>query len=53
MKYLDQQRIQKIYEKAEELHEYIVMHRIKKEDLLTVQIGTLSPMLSLKNCLFL
>lgn len=35
MKYTDQQRIQKIYEKAAELYEYIVGHQIKKEDLLT------------------
>lgn len=35
MKYSDQQRIQKIYEKAVELQEYIVRHQIKKEDLLT------------------
>lgn len=35
MKYSDQQRIQKIYEKAVELYEYIVKHQIKKGDLLT------------------
>lgn len=35
MKYSDQQRIQKIYEKAVELYEYIADHQIKKEDLLT------------------
>lgn len=35
MKYSDKQRIQKIYEKAVELQEYIVGHQIKKEDLLT------------------
>ena len=35
MKYSDQQRIQKIYEKSAELYEYIVGHQIKKEDLLT------------------
>lgn len=35
MKYSDQQRIQKIYEKAMGLYEYIVKHQIKKEDLLT------------------
>lgn len=35
MKYSDQQRIQKIYEKSIELDEYIVEHQIKKEDLLT------------------
>lgn len=35
MKYSDQQRIQKIYEKAVTLREYIVSHQIKKEDLLT------------------
>lgn len=30
MKYSDQQRVQKIYEKAVELNEYIVGHQIKK-----------------------
>ena len=35
MKYSDQQRIQKIYEKAVELYEYIEKHQIKKSDLLT------------------
>ncbi len=35
MKHSDQQRVQKIYEKAVELTEYIVEHQIKKEDLLT------------------
>lgn len=35
MKYSDQQRVQKIYEKSVELYEYIVGHQIKKEDLLT------------------
>lgn len=35
MKYSDKQRVQKIYDKAVELHEYIVRHQIKKEDLLT------------------
>lgn len=35
MKYSDQQRIQKIYEKAVELYEYIVRKNIKKENLLT------------------
>lgn len=35
MKYSDQQRVQKIYKKAMELYEYIVMHQVKKEDLLT------------------
>lgn len=35
MKYSDQQRIQKIYENAVKLHEYIVVHQIKKADLLT------------------
>lgn len=35
MKYSDHQRIQKIYEKAVKLYEYIVDHQIKKEDLLT------------------
>ncbi len=35
MKYSDQQRIQKIYEKAVELYEYIVRQKIRKEDLLT------------------
>lgn len=34
MKYSDQQRVQKIYEKAVELNVYIVEHQIKKEDLL-------------------
>ncbi len=34
MKYSDQQRIQKIYEKAIGLYEYIVENQIKKEDLL-------------------
>lgn len=34
MKYSDQQRVQKIYEKAVELNVYIVGHQIKKEDLL-------------------
>ena len=35
MKYSDQQRIRKIYEKAVELYEYIEKHQIKKSDLLT------------------
>ena len=35
MKYSDQQRIRKIYEKAAELYEYIEKHQIKKSDLLT------------------
>ena len=35
MKYSDQQRIKKIYEKAILLNEYIVSHQIKKEELLT------------------
>ncbi len=35
MKHSDQQRVQKIYEKAVELNEYIVRHQVKKEDLLT------------------
>lgn len=35
MKYSDQQRLQKIYEKSVELYEYIVGHQIKKEELLT------------------
>lgn len=35
MKYSDQQRVQKIYEKAVDLQEYIVRHQIKKADLLT------------------
>ena len=35
MKHTDQQRIQKIYEKAVELYEYIVKNQIKKEDLLS------------------
>ena len=35
MKYSDQQRIQKIYENAVRLNEYIVGHQIKKEELLT------------------
>lgn len=34
MKHSDQQRVQKIYEKAVELNEYIVRHQVKKEDLL-------------------
>jgi len=35
MKYSDEQRIQKIYEKAVKLYEYIVDHKVKKEELLT------------------
>lgn len=35
MKYSDQQRIQKIYEKSVELYDYILAHQIKKEELLT------------------
>ena len=35
MKYSDQQRIKKIYENAVKLHEYSVIHQMKKEDLLT------------------
>ena len=35
MKYSDQQRIQKIYENAVKLHEYLVENQIKKDDLLT------------------
>lgn len=35
MKYSDQQRLQKIYEKSVELYEYIVGHQVKKEELLT------------------
>lgn len=35
MRYSDQQRIQKIYEKSVELYEYIVGHQVKKEELLT------------------
>lgn len=34
MKYSDQQRVQKIHEKAAELYEYIVKNQIKKENLL-------------------
>lgn len=34
MKYSDRQRIEKIYEKAIKLHEYIIENNIKKEDLL-------------------
>lgn len=34
MKYTDQQRIQKIYEKAIQLNAYIVSHQIKKDNLL-------------------
>jgi len=34
MKYLDRQRIEKIYEKAVKLQEYIIENNIKKEDLL-------------------
>lgn len=34
MKYSDQQRIQKIYENAVKLQEYIIEHHIKKEELL-------------------
>lgn len=49
MRYSDQQRIQKIYEKAILLNEYILSHQIKKEELLT-EISSL--MWSLKNCLF-
>lgn len=35
MKYSDQQHIQKIYENAVKLNEYIVEHQIRKEDLLS------------------
>lgn len=35
MKYSDQQRIQKIYENALRLYQYIADHQIRKEDLLT------------------
>lgn len=34
MKYSDRQRIEKIYENAVKLHEYIMKNNIKKEDLL-------------------
>lgn len=34
MKYSDQQRIQKIYENAVKLYNYISEHQIKKKDLL-------------------
>lgn len=33
MKYSDQQRIQKIYENALKLYDYIVEHQVKKKDL--------------------
>lgn len=35
MKYSDEQRINKIYENAVNLHEYIINNNIKREDLLT------------------
>lgn len=35
MKYSDGQRINKIYENAVNLHEYITKNNVKREDLLT------------------
>ena len=50
MKYSDQQRIDKIYENAVKLHEYIREHKISKEEM--ERIGTSLQTLYLMSCQF-